>query len=138
MSESLPQKPAKTVYRATGRRKEAIARVRIIQGGKGITINGRASTEYMRRANLQVLIEQPLKQAQLLDQFEVRANVRGGGLAGQAGAIRLGIARALLAHDEKFRQAFRRGGFLTRDPREKERKKFGHKGARKSFQYTKR
>lgn len=85
-----------------------------------------------------MIVEQPLKAAQLADQFGVCAFVHGGGLAGQAGAIRLGIARALLHHDEKLRTTMRQGGFLTRDPREKERKKFGRKGARRRFQYTKR
>ena len=107
-------------------------------GKKGISVNGRQLSEYLRRDNLRVLVERPLKDTQLFDQFQVRANVCGGGTAGQAGAIRLGIARVLVAYDEKLRPVLRRGGFLTRDPREKERKKCGHKGARKSFQYTKR
>lgn len=129
---------AETIFYATGRRKEAVARVRLVQGPKGISVNGRNLEAYLQRANLQVLVEQPLKETQLQDQFQVLANVHGGGPAGQAGAIRLGIARALVAYDEKLRPVLRRGGFLTRDPREKERKKFGRKGARKSFQYTKR
>jgi len=127
-----------TVYAATGRRKEAIARVRLFHGRKGFNVNGKGLAEYLKRANLQMLVEQPLRATQLLDQFCVRARVVGGGLAGQAGAIRLGIARALLQFDENLRSRLRRGGFLTRDPREKERKKFGRKGARRSFQYTKR
>ncbi len=123
---------------ATGRRKQAIARVWLFSGQKGISVNGRDLSEYVRRSNLQTLVEQPLRAVQLLDQFRVRARVLGGGVAGQAGAIQLGISRALLKHDEKLRHALRQGGFLTRDPREKERKKPGRKGARRSFQYTKR
>ncbi len=123
---------------ATGRRKQAIARVWLFPNQKGILVNSQELGQYLKRANLQVLVEQPLKDTQLLEQFRVRAEVCGGGLAGQAGAIRLGIARALLQYDEKLRSVLRRGGYLTRDPRKKERKKPGRKGARKSFQYTKR
>lgn len=126
------------VHYGTGRRKESIARVWIFHGQKGISINDAESFDYLKRPNLQMLVEQPLKATQLLDQFRVRANVHGGGIAGQAGAVRLGIARALLSYDEKLRSTLRQGGFLTRDPRAKERKKFGRKGARRSFQYTKR
>ena len=125
-------------YAATGRRKQAIARVWLFPGQKGFTVNGQASPDYLRRANLQMIVEQPLRATQSLDQCRIRARVIGGGLAGQAGAIRLGIARALVKLDENLRQKLRRGGYLTRDPREKERKKFGRKGARRSFQYTKR
>ena len=133
----MVQTQTSTLY-ATGRRKEAVARVWLTPGQKGITVNGRELGQYVKRAVLQVLVEQPLKETQLLDQVQIRANVKGGGLAGQAGAIRLGIARTLVKFDEKLRPLLRRGGYLTRDPREKERKKFGRKGARKSFQYTKR
>ena len=127
-----------TPYYGTGRRKSAVARVWLFQGQKGMTVNGQELGQYLKRANLQMLVEQPLKTTQLFDQFRVRADVSGGGLTGQAGAIQLGIARALLRFDEKLRQVLRRGGFMTRDPREKERKKCGRKGARRSFQYTKR
>ena len=123
---------------ATGRRKEAVARVWLFQGQKGISVNGQELGEYLKRVNLQVLVEQPLKTSQMGEQFGIRAQVRGGGLAGQAGAIRLGISRALIKYDEKLRSVLRKGNFLTRDPREKERKKPGRKGARKRFQYTKR
>ena len=126
------------VYYATGRRKAAVARVWLFPGQKGILLNGQESAQYLKRGNLQVLVEQPLKLTQLLDQFRVRAKIHGGGVAGQAGAICLGIARALVKYDEKLQPALRQAGFLTRDPREKERKKFGRKGARRSFQYTKR
>jgi small subunit ribosomal protein S9 len=127
-----------TALYATGRRKRAIARVWLFQGQKGFTVNGQELSDYLKRANLKMLAEQPLKTAGMLDQFRVRAAVHGGGIAGQAGAISLGIARALLVHDAKLRSPLRQGGFLTRDPREKERKKPGRKGARKRFQYTKR
>lgn len=85
-----------------------------------------------------MIIEQPLQAAKAMELFQIRAKVHGGGIAGQAGAIRMGIARALVSHDETLRPAMRQGGFLTRDPRKKERKKFGRKGARRRFQYTKR
>ncbi len=123
---------------ATGRRKRAIARVWLFQGQKGFTVNGVNSAAYLRRDSLQLLVDQPMKATQLADQFRIRARVHGGGVAGQAGAISLGIARALLQYDEKLRPALRKGGFLTRDSRKKERKKPGRKGARKRFQYTKR
>ncbi len=129
---------ANTVFYATGRRKEAVARVWLMPGKKGICINGQESMQYLKRANLKMIVEQPFVTTQLMDQFRVKSTVQGGGLAGQAGAVRLGIARALVQYDDKLRSVLRRAGFLTRDPRAKERKKFGHKGARKSFQYTKR
>lgn len=123
---------------ATGRRKSAIARVWVFPGQKGFIVNGEDSDKYLKRANLQMLIEQPLKLVNLLGQVRIRARVEGGGTAGQAGAIRLGIARALLKINPDSRSALRQGGCLTRDPREKERKKAGRKGARRRFQYTKR
>ncbi len=126
-----------SVY-ATGRRKSAIARVWIFPGQKGFTVNGQDSEKYLKRANLQMLVDQPLKTANLHGQVRVRARVEGGGVAGQAGAIRLGIARALVNFNPEMRSAMRKGGFMTRDPREKERKKPGRKGARRSFQFTKR
>ena len=129
---------ADTTFYGTGRRKCSVARVWLFQGQKGFTINGQETADYLKRPNLQVMVEEPLKATRLLTQFRVRADVRGGGLAGQAGAVRLGVSRALLEYDEKLRSSLRQGGFLTRDPREKERKKPGRKGARRSFQYTKR
>lgn len=125
-------------YYATGRRKRATARVWLFQGEKGMMINGKDSLVFLENDQLQMLVDQPLKSVNLIDQFRVRATVSGGGHAGQADAIRMGIARALVSYDEKLRSPLRRGGFLTRDPREKERKKPGRKGARRSFQYTKR
>ena len=129
---------AQAALYATGRRKRAIARVWLFHGQKGFTVNGQELANYLNRENLKMLAEQPLKSSGLLEQFRVRASVHGGGIAGQAGAISLGISRALLGHDEKLRSTLRQGGLLTRDPREKERKKCGRKGARKRFQYTKR
>ena len=126
------------VYYATGRRKQSVARIWIFTDQKGITVNGKEAPAYLRRDILNMIIEQPLRQTNLIEKFRVRANVHGGGIAGQAGAIRLGIARALCKYDEKLRSTLRQHGYMTRDPREKERKKFGRKGARKRFQYTKR
>lgn len=123
---------------ATGRRKTAIARVWVFPGQKGFTVNGQDSAKYLKRANLQMLVDQPLKSANLHGQVRVRARVEGGGVAGQAGAIQLGIARALVGLNPEMRSTMRKGGFMTRDPRAKERKKPGRKGARRSFQFTKR
>lgn len=125
-------------FYATGRRKSAIARVWVFPGQKGFIVNGQDSAKYLKRANLQMLVEQPLKSANLLGQVRVRARVEGGGVSGQAGAIQLGIARALVGLNPEMRATMRKGGFMTRDPRERERKKPGRKGARRSFQYTKR
>lgn len=127
-----------TSYYATGRRKSSIARVWLFRGGKGFSVNGARLPEYMKRDNLTMLAQMPLEAARLADQFRIRVYVSGGGLSGQAGAISLGVARALTKYDENLRSAMRKGGFLTRDPREKERKKYGKKGARRSFQFTKR
>ena len=125
-------------FYGTGRRKSAIAKVWLFHGKKGMTINGFEPMAYLHNEELCTLVNQPLKALNLIDQFRIRISVLGGGMAGQAGAIRLGIARALVQFDEKLRSGLRQGGFLTRDPREKERKKPGRKGARRSFQYTKR
>ncbi len=125
-------------FYGTGRRKNAIARVWIFPGQTGFTINGNTPQFYLQRANLEMIVGQPLKTAALSEQFRIRAEVSGGGTAGQAGAIRLGIARALMGYDAKLRTPLRAAGLVTRDPRKKERKKPGRKGARRSFQYTKR
>ena len=125
-------------HSATGRRKSAIARVRLQEGEKGFLINERPLEEYFPREAHRVWVQGPLKAVNFMERFAVRAKVEGGGLTGQAGALRLGIARALLTVDENLRPVLRKGGFLTRDPRAKERKKYGRKGARRSFQYTKR
>ena len=125
-------------YYATGRRKEAIARVWLKEGEKGLMVNERPFENYFPREADRVWVQGPLKAANFSDRFGVKATVEGGGPSGQAGALRLGIARALLEFDENLRPVLRKGGFLTRDPRVKERKKYGRKGARRSFQYTKR
>ena len=125
-------------YYATGRRRESIARVWLEEGGKEILINGRSMEDYFPRETLRMIIQQPLEAVKLIDRFQIRAEVQGGGLSGQAGAVRLGISRALVEFDQSLRPLLRKNGFLTRDPRKKERKKYGHKGARRSFQYTKR
>lgn len=128
---------AQTFY-ATGRRKEAIARVWLKEGEKGFQINERSLENYFPSENHRTLIQAPLKTVQFSERFGVRVQVTGGGLSGQAGAVKLGVARALVNFDENLRPAMRKAGFLTRDPRAKERKKYGRKGARRSFQYTKR
>ena len=127
-----------SVFYGTGRRKSSTARVWLFKNQKGFHVNGLDHSKYFQRYDLQVLVEQPLKEVNLTDQFRIRVKVLGGGVAGQAGAVRLGISRALLKFDEKLKDGLRKAGFLTRDPREKERKKPGRKGARRSFQYTKR
>ena len=127
-----------TIAQATGRRKQAIARVRLSQGLGAILVNDRVFEEYFPREALRMAIRSPLLLTHHLGKVDVRASVEGGGLAGQAGAIRLGIARALLQLDPALRPSLRGAGLLTRDPRERERKKYGLKGARKRFQWTKR
>ena len=126
-------------YRGTGRRKTSVARVRLIPGGKGIEINGKSMAEYFGgRQILSRIVEQPLVLTETLDKFEVRVNVVGGGNSGQAGAIIHGVARALLLSDETLKAALREAGFLTRDSRMVERKKYGKKKARRSPQFSKR
>ena len=126
-------------YRGTGRRKTSVARVRLIPGGKGIVINGKPMSEYFGgRQILSRIVEQPLVLTETLDKIEVRVNVVGGGNSGQAGAIRHGVSRALLLSDETLKAALREAGFLTRDSRMVERKKYGKKKARRSPQFSKR
>ncbi|SJZ47257.1 SSU ribosomal protein S9P [Cetobacterium ceti] len=126
-------------YRGTGRRKTSVARVRLIPGGQGIEINGKTMADYFGgRELLSKIVEQPLALTETLDKFEVKVNVFGGGQAGQAGAIRHGVARALLLSDETLKKALREAGFLTRDSRMVERKKYGKKKARRSPQFSKR
>ncbi len=122
----------------TGRRKCAIARVWIKPGEGNFTINGREHAEYLGRPVLEILVKSPLKHLALDDKYDVIATTKGGGITGQAGAVRLGIARALLEVDEDFRKPLRAGGYLTRDPRVKESKKYGRKKARRGFQFVKR
>ncbi len=127
------------VYVATGRRKEAVARVRMVPGNGKFIINGREGLlEYFKRETLLMDIEQPLILTETNGKFDFFIRVNGGGLTGQAGAVRLGIARALVAYSEDFRPVLRKAGFLTRDPRQVERKKYGLAKARKRFQFSKR
>ncbi len=126
------------VYTSVGRRKGAIARVRMFPGDGKITVNGRDLLDYFRRETLKMDIEQPLQLTDSLGKYDFKISCQGGGLSGQAGAVRLGIARALLLYSEDFRSDLRKAGFLTRDPREKERKKYGLAKARKRFQFSKR
>jgi small subunit ribosomal protein S9 len=125
-------------YYGLGRRKCAVARVRLVPGDGRVLVNGKTVAEYFGRAALETIVRQPIQEAALPTTYSVIAKVLGGGHAGQAGAIRHGIARALVRMDEGLRPALRRRGFLTRDPRVKERKKYGLKRARKAPQYTKR
>jgi len=123
---------------ATGRRKRAIARVELTLGQGVITINKKSIDDYFPRPHLQQIVRQPLEATQTTARFDVSVKAQGGGVTGQAGAVRHGIARALLEIDEAFKAALRKEGFLTRDPREKESKKYGRKRARKRFQFSKR
>ena len=121
-----------------GRRKEATARVRLTPGTGQITVNGKSIDQYMMREVLVMLAKQPFDATDTQDKFDIRARCDGGGVSGQAGALRLGIARALLKYDNQYRGPLRRAGLLTRDAREVERKKYGQPGARKRFQFSKR
>ncbi len=127
-----------TQYYGTGRRKEAVARVYLRPGTGEVKINRRAFDDYFPEPTLRLLVEQPLMLTETKEKFDVIANIRGGGLSGQAGAMRLGIARALIEFDPEFRGTLKPQGFLTRDAREVERKKYGRPGARKRFQFSKR
>ncbi|KOF57276.1 MULTISPECIES: 30S ribosomal protein S9 [Clostridium] len=129
---------AKVQYIGTGRRKEAIARVRLVPGEGKVTINKRDSQEYFGLETLRVIINQPLVLTGTKEKFDVIVSVNGGGFTGQAGAIRHGIARALLKADDSLRPELKKAGFLTRDPRMKERKKYGLKKARRAPQFSKR
>ena len=130
---------AKEQYYGTGRRKSSVARVRLVPGNGNITINGRTIDEYFGLDTLKVIVRQPLTLTSTLEKFDVIAKVEGGGFTGQAGAIRHGIARALLEVDtEAYRAALKQAGFLTRDSRMKERKKYGLKAARRAPQFSKR
>lgn len=123
---------------ATGRRKTSVARVWLFPGTGKVTVNGKDLFDYFGRRTLDMIIRQPFLVTKTEGQYDVRAMVRGGGLTGQAGAMLLGIARALVKINEEFRKDLREKGFLTRDPRMKERKKYGQPGARKRFQFSKR
>ena len=125
-------------YYATGKRKTSIARVWLKQGEGKITINKRPMDDYLKRETAKMIIRQPLELTETLGKFDVYVNVRGGGMSGQAGAIKHGISKALLEVNPDFRSLLKKNGFLTRDSRAKERKKYGQPGARKRFQYSKR
>lgn len=129
----------KVQYWGTGRRKKAVARVRVLAGGSGtITINKRSIDDYFPLETLKLIVNQPFVETDTVGKFDVIVNVRGGGYTGQAGAIRHGISRAMCNVDSTYRPALKKAGFLTRDPRMKERKKYGLKKARKSPQFSKR
>jgi small subunit ribosomal protein S9 len=129
---------AQVQYIGTGRRKSSVARVRLVPGDGKVIINGREMAEYIPFAALREVVNQPLVATETLGSYDVLVNVSGGGYTGQAGAIRHGIARALLQADPEFRPTLKRAGLLTRDPRMKERKKYGLKGARRAPQFSKR
>ncbi len=125
-------------YYGTGRRKTSIARVRLVPGKGQILINNQPLEKYFGKKTLEKIVKQPLVLTNTEGRFDVLAKVEGGGVTGQAGAVRLGISRALLQFDSEMRPALKRAGFLTRDPRMKERKKYGLKGARRAPQFSKR
>ena len=125
-------------YEATGRRKTSVARVRLFPGAGSLFINGRPAEDVLRRAALEMIIVQPLQLTDTRTKFDVHITAKGGGLRGLSGAACLGIARALIKYDPEMRDTLKKAGFLTRDPREKERKKYGLAGARKRFQFSKR
>ena len=126
------------VIQATGKRKSAVARVRLMLGSGEIKVNGRPMDEYFPREALQILIRTPFEKTDNVGRYDIIAKLNGGGVAGQAGALRHGIARAIEKLDGTQRTTLKRAGYLTRDPRKKERKKYGQKGARARFQFSKR
>ena len=128
----------KVQFYGTGRRKSSVARVRLVPGNGQIVVNGKDSKDYFCKKTLEMIIRQPLVLTETEGRFDVLVNAHGGGTTGQAGAVRLGIARALLKAAPEYRPALKRAGFLTRDPRMKERKKYGLKGARRAPQFSKR
>ncbi|SEP25759.1 MULTISPECIES: 30S ribosomal protein S9 [Propionispora] len=125
-------------YYGTGRRKTSVARVRLVPGEGNVIINGRPLVEYFGLKTLELIVKQPLNLTETIGKYDVLAKVEGGGPSGQAGAIRHGISRALLRVDLEYRPSLKQAGFLTRDPREKERRKYGLKKARKASQFSKR
>ena len=134
----MAKKTEKIVFQGTGRRKESIARVRLMAGKGEITVNGKKLDEYFGTEILKVIVNQPFAVTNTVGKYDVIVKVTGGGLSGQAGAVRHGIARALLEANGEYRAALKSNGFLTRDPRMKERKKYGLKKARKAPQFSKR
>ena len=129
---------AKPYFYGTGRRKSSVARVRLYAGKGAITINGRDIDDYFGLETLKLIVRQPLNLTGTTEKFDIVCRVSGGGVTGQAGAIRHGLSRALLQYDEELRGALKKAGFLTRDPRMKERKKYGLKAARRAPQFSKR
>jgi len=125
-------------YYATGRRKNSIARVWLTPGSGKVEVNGKPLLDYFKREVLKMVIEQPLNMTEAIDKYDISATVKGGGLSGQAGALLLGISRALVKVNEDFKSRLHKAGFLTRDPRMVERKKYGQPKARKRFQFSKR
>ncbi len=125
-------------YYGTGRRKTSVARVRLVPGEGNVLVNGRSLPEYFGRKTLELIVKQPLNLTETLGKYDVLIKVEGGGPSGQAGAVRHGISRALLLVDAEYRPSLKKAGFLTRDPREKERRKYGLKKARKASQFSKR
>ena len=130
--------PATNTNYGTGRRRTSTARMHLRQGTGKITVNGRSLDEFFGRQTSRMIVRQPLETVQMADRFDVEANVDGGGITGQAGAIRHGITRALMEYDESFRKPLRVAGFVTRDAREVERKKVGFRKARRGTQFSKR
>ena len=129
---------SKPYFYGTGRRKKSVARVRVYAGSGKITINDRDIDDYFGLDTLKLIVRQPLNLTETTEKFDIVCRVAGGGVTGQAGAIRHGLSRALLQYDENLRPALKKAGFLTRDPRMKERKKYGLKGARRAPQFSKR
>ena len=129
---------AKPYFYGTGRRKKSVARVRLYPGTGAVTVNGRELDDYFGLETLKLIINQPFQVTDTVGKFDIVANVHGGGFSGQAGAIRHGVARALLTADENYKPLLKKAGFLTRDPRMKERKKYGLKAARRAPQFSKR
>ncbi|MBP2627863.1 MAG: Ribosomal protein bacterial/plastid [Firmicutes bacterium] len=129
---------ALVTYYGTGRRKTSVARVRLVPGEGNVVVNGRSLPEYFGRKTLELIVKQPLNLTETLGKYDVLIKVAGGGPSGQAGAVRHGISRALLLVDAEYRPSLKKAGFLTRDPREKERRKYGLKKARKASQFSKR
>ncbi len=128
----------KPYYYGTGRRKHSVARVRVYPGNGNITINNRSIDDYFGLETLKLIVRQPLELTSLIENFDIICTVSGGGVTGQAGAIRHGLSRALLQHSDEMRPILKKAGFLTRDPRMKERKKYGLKAARRAPQFSKR
>ena len=138
MSEAVSYEAKLKSFYGTGRRKHSVARVRLYPGSGNVTINGRSIDEYFGLETLKLIVRQPLELTETAAQFDIVCTVAGGGVTGQAGAIRHGVARALLQFNAELRPALKKAGYLTRDPRMKERKKYGLKAARRAPQFSKR